>query len=108
MHNRCWKTQRFQWELAPSSDAFKEQKEKRTYFGCITLKENNMIIKDQNLGAETLNSYFSNVVDDLEIQPYTAFENQRHVSNIPKYWNHKQLDVSLTNHDLVKYALQKI
>ena len=67
-----------------------------------------MIIKDQNLGAETLNSYFSNVVDDLEIQPYTAFENQRHVSNIPKDWNHKQLDVSLTNHDLVKYALQKI
>ena len=67
-----------------------------------------MIIKDQNLGAETLNSYFSNVVDDLEIQPYTAFENQRHVSNIPKHWNHKQLDVSLTNHDLVKYALQKI
>ena len=67
-----------------------------------------MIIKDQNLGAETLNSYFSNVVHDLEIQPYTAFENQRHVSNIPKYWNHKQLVVSLTNHDLVKYALQKI
>ena len=65
-------------------------------------------LKDQNLGAETLNSYFSNVVDDLEIQPYTAFENQRHVSNIPKYWNHKQLDVSLTNHDLVKYALQKM
>ena len=47
MHNRCWKTQRFQWELAPSSDAFKEQKEKPTYFGRITLKENNMIIKDQ-------------------------------------------------------------
>ena len=46
-----------------------------------------MILKDQNLGAETLNSYFSNVVDDLEIQPYTAFENQRHVSNIPEYWN---------------------
>ena len=67
-----------------------------------------MIIKDQNFGAETLNSYFSNVVDDLEIQPYGAFENQRHVSNISKYWNHKQLDVSLTNHDLVKYALQKI
>jgi len=49
-----------------------------------------MIIKDQNLGAETLNSYFSNVVDDLEIQPYDAFENQRHVSNIPKYWNHRR------------------
>ena len=67
-----------------------------------------MIIKDQNFGAETLNSYFSNVVDDLEIQPYAAFENQRHVSNISKYWNHKQLDVSLTNHDLVKYTLQKV
>ena len=44
MHNRCWKTQRFQWELPPSSDAFKE---KPTYFRYITLKENNMIIKDQ-------------------------------------------------------------
>ena len=43
--------------------------------GYITLKDNNMIIKDQNLGAETLNSYFSNVADDLEMQPYTAFEN---------------------------------
>ena len=97
MHKCRRKTQRFL------------EKEKRSPpNGCITLKQNNMIIKDQNLGAETLNSYFSNVVDDLEIQPYTALENQRHVSNIPKYWNHKQLDVSLTNHDLVKYALQKI
>ena len=49
MHNRCRKTQRF-WELAPSSYAFKE---KPTYSRYITLKENNMIIKDQNLGAET-------------------------------------------------------
>lgn len=97
MHKCRRKTQRFL------------EKEKRSPpNGCITLKQNNMIIKDQNLGAETLNSYFSNVVDDLEIQPYTAFENQRHVSNIPKYWNHRQLVVSLTNHDLVKYALQKI
>ena len=97
MHKCRRKTQRFL------------EKEKRSPpNGCITLKQNNMIIKDQNLGAETLNGYFSNVVDDLEIQPYTAFENQRHVSNIPKYWNHKQLVVSLTNHDLVKYALQKI
>ena len=103
MHKCRRKTQRF-LELAPSSDAFKRSPSN----GYITLKEHNMIMKDQNLGAETLNSYFSNVVDDLEIQPYTAFENQRHVSNIPKYWNHKQLDVSLTNHDLVKYALQKI
>ena len=76
--------------------------------GYITLKENNRIIKDQNLVAETLNSYFTNVVDSLDIQPYTAFENQLHVSNIPKYWDHKQFDFSLTNHELAKSALAKI
>ena len=76
--------------------------------GYITLKENNRIIKDQNLVAETLNSYFTNVVDSLDIHPYTAFENQLHVSNIPKYWNHKQFDFSLTNHELAKSALAKI
>ena len=78
--------------------------------GYITLTENtnNRIIKDQNLVAETLNSYFTNVVDSLDIQPYTAFENQLHVSNIPKYWDHKQFDFSLTNHELAKSALAKI
>ena len=76
--------------------------------GYITLIENNTIIKDQNLVVDTLNSYFTNVVDSLDIQPYTTFENQPHVSNIPKYWNHKQFDFSLTNHELVKSALEKI
>ena len=103
MHKCRRKTQRFLELLCPLMHSKRSPPN-----GYIILKENNMIIKDRNLGAETLNSYFSNVVDDFEIQPYTAFENQRHVSNIPKYWNHKQLDVSLTNHDLVKYALQKI
>ena len=37
--------------------------------GYITLKQNNTIIKDQNLVADTLNSYFRNVVDSLDIQP---------------------------------------
>ena len=74
--------------------------------GYITLKVNNTIIKGQNL--DTLNSNFTNVVDSLDIQAYTAFENQPHVSNIPKYWDHKQFDFSLTNHELVKSALQKI
>ena len=76
--------------------------------GYITLIENNTIIKDQYLVVDTLNSYFTNVVDSLDIQPYTTFENQPHVSNIPKYWNHKQFDFSLTNHELVKSALEKI
>ena len=30
------------------------------------------------------------------------------MSNIPKYWDHKQFDFSLTNHELVKSALEKI
>ena len=72
------------------------------------IKENNTIIKDQNLVVETLDNYFTNVVNSLDIEPYTAFENQQHVSNIPKYWDHKQFDFSLTNHELVKSALEKI
>ena len=76
--------------------------------GYITLKENKTIIKDQNLVADTLNSYFTNVVDSLDIRPYTTFENQPRVSNIPKYWDHIQFDFSLTNHELVKSALEKI
>ena len=46
-----------------------------------------MIIKDQNLVAETLNSYFTNVVEGLDIQPHNAFENELHVSDIPRNWN---------------------
>ena len=30
------------------------------------------------------------------------------MSNISKYWDHKQFDFSLTNHELVKSALEKI
>ena len=76
--------------------------------GYITLKENNTVIKDQNLVADTLNSYFKNVVDSLDTQHYITYENQPHVSKIPKYWDHKQFDFSLTNHELVKSALEKI
>ena len=74
------------------------------------LKENYRIIKNQNLVAETLNSYFTNVAGSSTIQPYTTFENQPHVSNIPKYWAHIQFDFSIAtgNHELVKSALQKI
>ena len=75
--------------------------------GYIALKENNTIIKDQNLVADTLNSYFTNVVDSLDIQPYTTFENHPRVK-YSKYWDHKQFDFSLTNHELVKSALEKI
>ena len=79
--------------------------------GYITLKESNRIIKDQNLVAETLNSYFTNVADSSTIQPYTTFENQPHVLNIPEYWDHIQFDFNIAtgNHsELVKFALQKI
>ena len=62
--------------------------------GYFTLKENNTIIKDQNLVAEAMNNYFTNIVDSLNIHPYTTFESQSHVSNIPKHvhWNHNQFD----------------
>ena len=103
MHKCRWKTQRI-LELALSSNALKEKpitlKENNRI-----IKENNTIIKDQNLVAETLDNYFTNVVDSLDIEPYTAFENQQHVSNITKYWDHNQFDFSLTNHELVKLNL---
>ena len=106
MHKCRWKTQRF-LELALSSNALKEKRITLKENNRI-IKENNTIIKDQNLVAETLDNYFTNVVDSLDIEPYSAFENQQHVSNITKYWDHNQFDFSLTNHELVKSALEKI
>ena len=75
----------------------------------ITLKENNKIIKDQNQVAEILNSYFKNVTESLNIQQHTSFENQPHLSNIPKNWNQdEQFEFNLINHELVKTALQRM
>ena len=43
----------------------------------------------------------------MGIQPCTTFENQPHVSNISKYWDHKQFELSLTNHELEKIKANK-
>ena len=75
----------------------------------VTLKENNKIIKDQNQVVEIVNSYFANVTESRDIQQYTSFENQPHLSNIPRNWNQdEQFEFNLTNHELVKTALQRM
>ena len=73
------------------------------------LKRTIKIFKDQNQVAEILNSYFKNVTESLDIQQYTSFENQPHLSSIPRMWNQdEQFESNLINHELVKTALQRM
>ena len=78
--------------------------------GYITLKENNKIIKDQNQVAEMLNSNFKHVTESLDIQQYTSFENQPHLSNISRNWNQdEQFEFNLINHtEEVHFLLQHL
>lgn len=49
------------------------------------------------------------MTESLDIQQYTSFENQPHLSNIPRNWNQdQQFEFDLINHELVKAALQRM
>ena len=77
----------------------------------ITLKEKQMVIKDQSEVAEILNEYFTNITKDLISHKYCAFKDQSHVFEIPMVSGESTANIfglQLTNHHVVEVVLEDI
>ena len=49
---------------------------------CITLKDQETVIRDQNQVAETMNEYFTNITKDLKLDEHLSFRTQSHFPKI--------------------------